>query len=101
MVRPRALAVFILMTRSNLVGCSTGRSLGFAPLRILPGAGVAPNASSFWISSERLSTNTRAPLVPPALPCQPRADAIDDRQLFGRDCGGIRIEAAYLEIPLA
>jgi Transposase len=34
-VRPRALAVFRLMTSSNFVGCSTGRSLGFAPLRIL------------------------------------------------------------------
>src|SRR5262249_36194193 len=35
MVRPRALAVFRLMTSSNLVGCSTGRSAGWAPLRIL------------------------------------------------------------------
>ncbi len=34
-VRPRALAVFRLMTNSNLVGCSTGRSAGLAPLRIL------------------------------------------------------------------
>ena len=34
-VRPSALAVFMLMTTSNLVGCSTGRSAGFAPLRIL------------------------------------------------------------------
>src|SRR5437899_9199682 len=34
-VRPRAFAVFRLMTSSNLVGCSTGRSAGFAPLRIL------------------------------------------------------------------
>jgi hypothetical protein len=34
-VRPSALAVFELMTSSNLVGCSTGRSAGFAPLRIL------------------------------------------------------------------
>jgi hypothetical protein len=29
--RPSALAVIRLMTRSNLVGCSTGRSAGFAP----------------------------------------------------------------------
>jgi len=35
MVRPRALAVFRLMTNSNLVGRSTGRSAGLAPLRIL------------------------------------------------------------------
>src|SRR5262249_36887438 len=33
MVRPSALAVVKLMTRSNLVGCSTGRSAGFAPRR--------------------------------------------------------------------
>jgi sugar lactone lactonase YvrE len=33
--RPRALAVVRLMMRSNLVGCSTGMSLGFAPRRIL------------------------------------------------------------------
>jgi adenylate cyclase len=34
-VRPSALAVFRLMTSSNLVGCSTGRPEGLAPLRIL------------------------------------------------------------------
>ena len=33
--KPSALAVFKLMTRSNLVGCSTARSAGFAPRRIL------------------------------------------------------------------
>src|SRR5262249_27702139 len=33
--RPSALAVIRLMTRSNLVGCSTGRSAGFAPRKIL------------------------------------------------------------------
>src|SRR5262249_54186529 len=32
---PSALAVFRLITRSNLTGCSTGRSAGFAPRRIL------------------------------------------------------------------
>src|SRR5262245_8797812 len=35
MVRPSAFAVLRLMTRSYLVGCSTGRSAGLAPLRIL------------------------------------------------------------------
>jgi hypothetical protein len=35
MVSPSALAVLRLITSSNLVGCSTGRSAGFAPLRIL------------------------------------------------------------------
>src|SRR5262249_49738643 len=34
-VRPSALAVVKLMMRSNLVGCSTGMSAGFAPRRIL------------------------------------------------------------------
>jgi hypothetical protein len=35
MVRPSALAVIILIVRSNLVGCSTGKSAGFAPRKIL------------------------------------------------------------------
>ena len=34
-VRPSALAVFMLIASSNLVGCSTGRSEGLAPFRIL------------------------------------------------------------------
>src|SRR5262249_2639399 len=34
-VRPSALAVVRLITRSNLVGCSTGMSAGLAPRRIL------------------------------------------------------------------
>jgi len=34
-VIPICLAVFKLITSSNLVGCSTGRSAGLAPLRIL------------------------------------------------------------------
>jgi hypothetical protein len=34
-VSPRALAVLMLMTSSNFVGCSTGRSAGLAPFRIL------------------------------------------------------------------
>ena len=33
---PSALAVGRLMTSSNLVGCSTGRSAGFSPLRMRP-----------------------------------------------------------------
>src|SRR5262245_38453034 len=35
-VRPRAFAVLRLMTRSNFVGCTTGRSPGLVPLRIRP-----------------------------------------------------------------
>src|SRR5262249_11173106 len=34
-VRPRAFAVLRLIISSNFVGCSTGRSAGFAPFRIL------------------------------------------------------------------
>ena len=34
-LRPSAFAVSILITTSTLVGCSTGRSAGLAPLRIL------------------------------------------------------------------
>ena len=34
-VRPSAFAALRLMTNSNFVGCSIGRSAGFAPLRIL------------------------------------------------------------------
>ena len=34
-VRPSALAALRLMTSSNLVGCWTGKSAGWAPLRIL------------------------------------------------------------------
>jgi ABC transporter substrate binding protein len=35
-VRPSILAVWLLMTSSNLVDCTTGRSAGLAPLRIRP-----------------------------------------------------------------
>src|SRR5215831_2639082 len=41
-VRPRACAVLRLITNSNVVGCSIGRSAGLAPFRILstmPSAG--------------------------------------------------------------
>jgi hypothetical protein len=34
-VEAERLATIRLPTRSNLVGCSTGRSAGFAPLKIL------------------------------------------------------------------
>src|SRR5262249_47990851 len=44
MLSPSALAVLRLMTSSNLVGCSTGRSLGLAPLTILS-TYVAPRSA--------------------------------------------------------
>ena len=34
MVSPSAFAVFMLITSSNFVGCSTGQSAGLAPFRI-------------------------------------------------------------------
>src|SRR6187401_2031983 len=34
-VRPKALAIFRFIKRSNVTGCCTGRSPGLAPLRIL------------------------------------------------------------------
>jgi hypothetical protein len=35
-VRPSVLAVLRFITSSNLVGCNTGRSAGFSPLRMRP-----------------------------------------------------------------
>ena len=34
-MRPSALAAFMLISSSNMVGCSTGRSAGLVPLRTL------------------------------------------------------------------
>jgi hypothetical protein len=43
MVSPSALAVIRLMTRSNLVGCSTGKSAGLRPTQNLVDVlGAAP-----------------------------------------------------------
>src|SRR5262249_50947836 len=36
MVRPSIRAIWALMTSSNLVDCTTGRSAGFAPLTMRP-----------------------------------------------------------------
>src|SRR5262249_28113790 len=46
--RPSALAVVRLITRSNLVGCSTGRLAGFAPRKILSTWSAARRHSSSW-----------------------------------------------------
>jgi hypothetical protein len=45
-VRPRALAVFKLIARSNFVGCSTGRSAGLTPFRILSTSRAASRPSA-------------------------------------------------------
>jgi hypothetical protein len=34
--RPSVLAVWLLMTSSNLVDCTTGKSAGFAPFKMRP-----------------------------------------------------------------
>ena len=44
-VRPRAFAVLTLNTNSYLVGCWTGRSAGFSPLRI---RSTYPAARRYW-----------------------------------------------------
>src|SRR6476660_3384950 len=41
MLSPRTLAVLTFITSSNLVGCSTGISAGFAPRKILSVSSVA------------------------------------------------------------
>ena len=47
-VRPICFAVFRLMTNSNFVGCSTGRSAGLAPFKNLVDVnGGAPETLSF------------------------------------------------------
>ncbi len=49
-VRPICLAAFRLITNSNLVGCSTGRSAGFAPFRIL-----STYVAARWYKSVKLT----------------------------------------------
>jgi len=49
-VRPSALAVFILMSSSKCVGCSTGRSAGWAPFRILSTYTAALRKSSTYFA---------------------------------------------------
>jgi hypothetical protein len=50
-VRPSAFAVLRLMMNSNLLGNSTGRSAGFAPLRILSTRAAARLYISVWFGS--------------------------------------------------
>src|SRR5205807_1703115 len=52
---PSALAVFILMTNSKWVGCSTGRSAGWAPLRILSTYTAALRKSSTYLAEYDIS----------------------------------------------
>src|SRR5205823_2564713 len=66
-VTPNALAVVRLITRSNLVGCSTGRSDGFAPRRILStwSAARRKRSGKFGPYDNRppVSTSSRKPYI--------------------------------------
>ena len=50
MVTPMASAVFILRTNSNFVGCSTGRSVTFAPFAI-----VSTNSAARRYMAEKIT----------------------------------------------
>src|SRR5262245_44647915 len=54
-VMPSALAVFILMTSWKRVGCSTGKSAGWAPLRILSTYTAALRKRSAYIAEYDIS----------------------------------------------
>jgi hypothetical protein len=69
-VRPNAFAVSRLITRSNLVACSTGRSLGLAPRSILstyPSPRAMLEAPSWAWATRSLQHGQREtrPAVPP------------------------------------
>jgi hypothetical protein len=65
-VRSSALAVFTLITSSNLVGCSTGRSAGLAPLRMRQ---RPPNCGP-GLSMPRLRSQARSMLCPLSTTCK-------------------------------
>src|SRR6516164_2029221 len=60
-LRPKALAVFRLMTSSNLVACWTGNSAGWAPLRILSTYGAVWRARSARLAPYDISPPSCAP----------------------------------------
>jgi len=62
-VRPSALAALRLITRSNFVGCSTGRSLGFAPFKILSTKCVGAAAKRRDVHTVRHETTIVCPLA--------------------------------------
>jgi len=61
-VSPRALAVLRLIASSNLVGCSTGRSPGFAPRRILSVSSAACRQRSAARTVRHEATGGHEPL---------------------------------------
>src|SRR6266540_5122862 len=76
-VSPRDLAVLRLITSANLVGCSMGRSAGFAPFRIL---------STYTAASPAMSTKL-APyaMSPPASTYSRNAKLVGSR-FFRASC---------------
>src|SRR5262245_62026011 len=83
-VIPSALAVFILMTSLKRVGCSTGKSAGWAPLRILSTYTAALRKRSAYIAeydiSPPSSTNQRGTETAGTRCCSARSAA----RLLGR-----------------
>src|SRR5215475_3125537 len=59
-VMPSALAVFILMTSWKRVGCSTGKSAGWAPFRILSTYTAALRKRSAYIAEYDISPPSSA-----------------------------------------
>jgi hypothetical protein len=70
-VRPSALAVLRLMTSSNFVGCSIGKSAGLAPLSILS-TKTAARRDLLHSSSGRQPPHARGRYRSPATYCLPR-----------------------------
>ena len=60
-----AFAVVRLITKSNLVGCSTGISPGLAPCRILS----TYSAARLWVKSRHLQRKKACPLYPRKRTC--------------------------------
>ena len=64
---PSAFAVFRLMTSSNLTGCSTGRSAGFAPLKISDAARLPLRVAKARVQQLSVSATVKpAPGRPPS-----------------------------------
>ena len=83
-VRPRALAVIRLITRLNLVGCSTGRSPGFAPPRIL------------WTYSAARRARTGRRYLRPQHQCV-YSNSVGERQVVQKDVERVRTAVEGVE----
>jgi hypothetical protein len=101
-VRPRAWAVLRLITSANRMGCSTGRSAGLAPFRILSTedrwVGCYGHDDVHWETNQlgrKLERTVESPLCPPilnddvlalepAMVAQPLPEGLEDRRIYGR-----------------